>query len=68
METKRKSIPMIKDNFALQGYNALSLMSETAKLRKLITKRGTLEILIPLLYYHASQIQRVQTSIEWYQQ
>ncbi|MGI0072623.1 MAG: winged helix-turn-helix transcriptional regulator [Nitrosotalea sp.] len=48
METKRKSIPMIKDNCALQGYNALSLMSETAKLRKVITKRGTLEILIPL--------------------
>jgi DNA-binding HxlR family transcriptional regulator len=30
------------------GYDALLLMSETAKLRKLITKRGTLEILIPL--------------------
>ena len=31
-----------------QGYDAISLMTETAKLRKLITKRGTLEILIPL--------------------
>jgi len=31
-----------------EGYDALLLMSETAKLRKLITKRGTLEILIPL--------------------
>jgi DNA-binding HxlR family transcriptional regulator len=31
-----------------EGYNAISLMGETAKLRKLITKRGTLEILIPL--------------------
>ena len=30
------------------GYDADTLMSETAKLRKLITKRGTLEILIPL--------------------
>jgi DNA-binding HxlR family transcriptional regulator len=30
------------------GYDASLLMSETAKLRKLITKRGTLEILIPL--------------------
>jgi DNA-binding HxlR family transcriptional regulator len=30
------------------GYNADTLMNETAKLRKLITKRGTLEILIPL--------------------
>lgn len=30
------------------GYDASSLMSETARLRKTITKRGTLEILIPL--------------------
>jgi len=48
METKRKTIPMIDDNCALQGYNASVLMSETAKLRKVVTKRGTLEILIPL--------------------
>ena len=48
METKRKSIPIIEDNCALQGYNAFALMSETAKLRKVVTKRGTLEILIPL--------------------
>ena len=31
-----------------EGYDAISLMTETAKLRKLITKRGTLDILIPL--------------------
>ena len=31
-----------------EGYDALLLMPETAKLRNLITKRGTLEILIPL--------------------
>jgi DNA-binding HxlR family transcriptional regulator len=31
-----------------EGYDASSLMAETTKLRKLITKRGTLEILIPL--------------------
>jgi hypothetical protein len=30
------------------GYDADMLMKETAKLRKLITKKGTLEILIPL--------------------
>ena len=48
METKRKTIPIIEDNCALQGYNASVLMSETAKLRKVVTKRGTLEILIPL--------------------
>jgi len=54
METKgtvttRTKLPTIQQqpcNF--QGYDALSLMAETAKLRKLITKRGTLEILIPL--------------------
>ena len=34
-----------------EGYDSSVLMSETAKLRKLITKRGTLEILIPLCYY-----------------
>ena len=39
---------MIEGNCALQGYNASALMSETAKLRKVVTKRGTLEILIPL--------------------
>jgi DNA-binding HxlR family transcriptional regulator len=48
METKRKQIPVIPDACSFQGYNASSLMSETAKLRKIITKRGTLEILIPL--------------------
>ena len=31
-----------------QGYDVENLMKETAQLRKLITKRGTLEILIPL--------------------
>ena len=48
METKRKSLPMIKDRCSFEGYDASSLMSETSKLRKIITKRGTLEILIPL--------------------
>jgi DNA-binding HxlR family transcriptional regulator len=46
METKR-ALPMAHGcNF--DGYDAASLMSETAKLRRIITKRGTLEILIPL--------------------
>ncbi|MGI0086944.1 MAG: winged helix-turn-helix transcriptional regulator [Nitrosotalea sp.] len=48
METKRKTIPIIQDGCSFEGYNASSLMSETSKLRKIITKRGTLEILIPL--------------------
>ena len=48
METKRKPIPMVQDFCGFEGYDASSLMSETLKLRKIITKRGTLEILIPL--------------------
>ena len=48
METKSKSLPMVKEICNFVGYDALSLMSETSKLRKIITKRGTLEILIPL--------------------
>jgi len=48
METKRKSLPMVEDRCSFEGYDASSLMSETSKLRKIITKRGTLEILIPL--------------------
>lgn len=48
METKRKPIPIIRDACSFEGYDASSLMSETAKIRKIITKRGTLEILIPL--------------------
>jgi len=33
---------------SFEGYNAALLMKETAKIRKLITNRGTLEMLIPL--------------------
>ena len=47
---KTKELPVIQENANcnFEGYDALLLMSETAKLRTLITKRGTLEILIPL--------------------
>jgi DNA-binding HxlR family transcriptional regulator len=57
METKRKNNrigkrerPIYRDDNScnFEGYNPSSLMAETAKLRNLITKRGTLEILIPL--------------------
>jgi DNA-binding HxlR family transcriptional regulator len=53
METIRKegrdlSLSEIDDKCEFQDYDSLLLMSETAKMRKLITKRGTLEILIPL--------------------
>ena len=47
---KIKELPVITQNAncSFEGYDALLLMSETARLRNLITKRGTLEILIPL--------------------
>jgi len=53
METKnpRAKVPTITErplSCSFDGYDAMSLMVETAKLRRLITKRGTLEILIPL--------------------
>src|SRR5918992_799496 len=57
METKaiRKKatakLPILQDeelSCDFNGHDADTLMKETAKLRKLITKRGTLEILIPL--------------------
>jgi hypothetical protein len=58
METKSKSndntkrqgkLPLYKDDscISFEGYNPSSLMAEPAKLRNLITKRATLEILIP---------------------
>jgi DNA-binding HxlR family transcriptional regulator len=56
METIRKrnergkGLPILNEDLEcnFEGYDASLLMSETAKLRSLITKRGTLEILIPL--------------------
>ena len=47
---KEKELPVLNKNINcnFEGYDASLLMSETAKLRNLITKRGTLEILIPL--------------------
>ena len=43
-----KALPIIQDTCVFEGYDADLLMKETGKLRELITKRGTLEILIPL--------------------
>lgn len=53
MEAKsgRVKLPTITEKHQyckFDGYDAISLMAETAKLRRLVTKRGTLEILIPL--------------------
>jgi DNA-binding HxlR family transcriptional regulator len=42
-------LPVSKEHKCeFENYDSLLLMSETAKMRKLITNRGTLEILIPL--------------------
>ena len=51
METKGQTVnqlPMYNIECGFEGYDAAILMKETAKVRKLITKRGTLEMLIPL--------------------
>jgi DNA-binding HxlR family transcriptional regulator len=48
--TKATKLPLIQDEQScdFNGYDPDMLMKETSKLRKLITKKGTLEILIPL--------------------
>ena len=43
-----KAVSHDEDMCEFENYDALLLMSETLKMRNLITKRGTLEILIPL--------------------
>lgn len=51
LETKKRSIPQLRvyqNECGFEGYDPVCLMAETAKLRKLITKRGTLEMLVPL--------------------
>lgn len=48
METKKKSLRVLNNACSFEGYDPLSLMSETSRLRSLVTKRGTFEILIPL--------------------
>ena len=44
---KEKTLPFY-DNCSFEGYDSEKLMLQTAKLRDLITKRGTFEMLIPL--------------------
>jgi len=50
LETKGNVVNRLPlyDACSFEGYNAALLMKETAKIRKLITNRGTLEMLIPL--------------------
>jgi DNA-binding HxlR family transcriptional regulator len=45
---KQGGMDLRQDSCGFDGYDADLLMNETKKLRELITKRGTLEILIPL--------------------
>ena len=47
---KSSNLPILKENNSCNfyGYDVENLMKETSELRKIITKRGTLEILIPL--------------------
>jgi DNA-binding HxlR family transcriptional regulator len=51
-ETKRQKVnklPVYNDNSCnFEGYDSQKLMLQTKKLRNLITKRGTFEMLIPL--------------------
>jgi DNA-binding HxlR family transcriptional regulator len=47
-QLQRQGKNLRQDSCGFDGYDAELLMNETKKLRELITKRGTLEILIPL--------------------
>jgi DNA-binding HxlR family transcriptional regulator len=49
-ETKRQKVKKlpIYNNCSFEGYDSEKLMLQTTKLRDLITKRGTFEMLIPL--------------------
>ena len=44
----KKELSIVEESCNFQGYDIDGLMKETAHLRKMITKRGTFEILIPL--------------------
>ncbi|WP_415312434.1 winged helix-turn-helix transcriptional regulator [Candidatus Nitrosocosmicus sp. FF01] len=49
--SKSSRLPILEDDnnpCSFYGYDIDSLMKETSRLRNIITKRGTLEILIPL--------------------
>ena len=50
-ETKRHKVnklPVYNNSCNFEGYDSQKLMLQTKKLRNLITKRGTFEMLIPL--------------------
>jgi DNA-binding HxlR family transcriptional regulator len=45
---KVNKLPIYENSCNFQGYDSQKLMLQTTKLRNLITKRGTFEMLIPL--------------------
>ncbi|MGA9934783.1 MAG: helix-turn-helix domain-containing protein, partial [Nitrososphaeraceae archaeon] len=47
-QLQRHGKNLTQDSCGFDGYDAELLMNETKELREIITKRGTLEILIPL--------------------
>ncbi len=50
-ETKRQKVnklPLYENSCNFEGYDSQKLMLQTTKLRDLVTKRGTFEMLIPL--------------------
>ena len=50
-ETKRQKVnklPLYNNSCSFEGYDSQKLMLQTTKLRNLVTKRGTFEMLIPL--------------------
>ena len=50
-ETKRQQVnklPIYYNSCNFEGYDSQKLMLQTTKLRNLVTKRGTFEMLIPL--------------------
>ena len=48
METKGKKLSVFEKKCEFTGYDASELLKETSRIRDLITKRATLEILFPL--------------------
>ena len=47
-EQKVNKLPIYENSCNFEGYDSQKLMLQTAKLRNLVTKRGTFEMLIPL--------------------
>jgi DNA-binding HxlR family transcriptional regulator len=45
---KVNNLPMYNNSCNFEGYDSQKLMLQTTKLRDLVTKRGTFEMLIPL--------------------